>query len=73
MHEATARTLLWNEAGQIGCTLAGHAPIPGPDTWNSGRWRSITLNEWIDLAAELGHAPECELCAARVRRQRPPS
>ena len=29
----------------------------------------ITLNERINFEAELGHAPECELCAAHARRE----
>jgi hypothetical protein len=65
--------LLWNEDGQIGCTLPGHAPYPDSDTWRSGRWRPITLNERVDFEAEVGHAPECELCAAGARRERAPS
>jgi hypothetical protein len=69
---ATTKTakLLWNEDGQSGCTRSGHAPYPGSDTWRSGRWRPITFNERIDFEAELGHAPECELCAAIARRER---
>ena len=64
----TKRTkLLWNERGQIGCALPGHAPHEGSDTWVWERWRPLTLNERVDFAAELGHAPECEVCAARAR------
>ncbi len=61
--------LLWNERGQIGCDLPGHAPHRGSDTWIWERWRPITLNERIDFEAELGHAAECESCAAIVRRE----
>jgi hypothetical protein len=69
MPKATPRRLVWNEAGQIGCTIPGHAPILGSDSWNVGRWLPTTLNERIDCEAELGHAPECEMCAARARRE----
>jgi hypothetical protein len=60
--------LLWNERGQIGCALTGHAPHRGHDTWIWERWRPITLNEHVDFAAEVGHAPECESYAVRGRR-----
>ncbi len=60
---------LWNERGQIGCELPGHAPHRGSDSWVWERWRPITLDERIEFEAEVGHAPECELCAARARRE----
>jgi hypothetical protein len=63
----TAR-LLWNVRGQVGCDLPGHAPYRGSDTWVWERWRPVTLNERIEFAAEVGYAPECEVCAARARR-----
>jgi hypothetical protein len=70
MQTDKTKKLLWNEAGQLGCTLPGHAPHRGSDTWVSERWRPLTLNERVDLAAELGHMPQCEVCAARTRRGR---
>ena len=57
-------------AGQIGCEIPGHAPYRWSDTWVWERWRPVTLNERIALAADLGQAPECEVCAARARRER---
>ena len=60
--------LLWNERGQIGCELPGHAPYRRSDTWVWEPWRPVTLNERIDFAAEVGHAPVCEVCPARARR-----
>lgn len=68
MTKMNTAQLLWNERGQIGCTLPGHAPHEGTDTWVWERWRPMTLNERVDFAADLGHAPECEVCAARARR-----
>jgi hypothetical protein len=62
--------LVWSEQGEIGCTEASHAPYPGSDTWHSGRWREITLQERIDFEAEVGRAPECESCAAIARNRR---
>ena len=64
------KRLLWNERGQIGCELPGHAPYRGSDTWICERWRPISLNERIEFEAELGHAANCESCAASARREK---
>jgi len=66
--DTTGRRLLWSEDGQVGCSLKGHAPFVGTDTWYTGRWREMTLQERIDFEAEVGRAPECESCAAVGRR-----
>ena len=64
----TARKILWDESGRIGCDLPGHAPFKGTDTWRSGRWRVITRVEAEAFEREVGHAPACETCAAIARR-----
>lgn len=41
-------SLLWNERGQIGCTLPSHAPHMGSDTWRFEHWTKVpecTLRE----------------------------
>jgi hypothetical protein len=56
-------TLLWNERGQTGCTLPGHAPHKGSDTWRFEHWKKIpegTLNE-------DGQPFACEVCKAGER------
>ncbi|MBK7875545.1 MAG: hypothetical protein IPJ77_07310 [Planctomycetes bacterium] len=58
--------LLWNEQGEIACEK--HAPPVGSDTRATGRWQTITLNDAIDFEAEVGYAPECEMCKAIARR-----
>ena len=58
--------LFWDESGQTACEQ--HGPYRGSDTWISGRWRAITLNERIDFAAEVGRQPTCETCDAILRR-----
>lgn len=63
--------LLWNERGQIGCELPGHAPHRGTDTWVWQRWKRITPREAAEFERELGHPPRCEVCAADARREQP--
>ena len=63
--------LQWNERGQIGCELPGHAPYPGTDTWTWERWRRITPAEAREFGRELGHPPACETCAAIARQDQP--
>jgi hypothetical protein len=56
----TAPTLLWNERGQIGCTLPGHAPHKGSDSWKFEHWKKLppgTLND-------DGQPFACEVCKA---------
>ena len=62
--EATATpTLLWNERGQIGCTLPGHAPHKGSDTWKFEHWKKIPDG----VANEDGTPYQCEVCAQADR------
>lgn len=60
--------LIWDENGRIGCTLRGHAPFKGSDTWCSGHWRAIEPAEAEAFLAEVGRAPSCETCDAIARR-----
>src|SRR5690349_11320399 len=53
------RTLVWNERGQIGCTLPGHAPHKGSDSWRFEHWKTIPDG----VAKEDGTPYQCELCA----------
>ena len=66
--DTTARKILWDENGQIGCELPGHAPYKGSDTWRSGRWRAISRDEAEAFERVVRRAPECETCAAIARR-----
>lgn len=61
-----AKKLLWSEDGRLACEE--HAPYRGSDTWRSGRWRPLKQAEFDEFERELGHAPECESCAADARR-----
>lgn len=60
-------TLLWNERGQIGCTLPGHAPHKGSDTWKFEHWKKIPPGEFRkegDTVFGLRDTPlVCELCS----------
>jgi hypothetical protein len=58
--------IYWDENGQTACER--HMPYAGSDTFVSGRWHAMTLNERVSFAAELGHAPTCETCDAVARR-----
>src|SRR5690349_17256104 len=51
-------TLLWNERGQIGCTLPGHAPAKGTDTWKFEHWKKVPDG----TVKEDGSPLQCELC-----------
>ena len=62
--------LLWNERGQVGCTIPGHAPYPGTDSWVWERWKRITPREAAAFAREVGRSPSCETCNAIARRAR---
>jgi hypothetical protein len=68
--EATP-TLLWNERGQIGCTLPGHAPHKGSDTWRFEHWKKIPPGEFRKEGSTvfgLRDAPlVCEVCKAGER------
>jgi hypothetical protein len=67
--KTTAPTLLWSERGQIGCTLPGHAPHEGSDTWRFEHWKKLpegTLNE-------DGQPFACELCARGDRAPAEPA
>ena len=52
-------TLLWNERGQIGCTLPGHAPHKETDTWTFEHWKKVPEG----TLKEDGSPMQCELCA----------
>jgi hypothetical protein len=56
-------TLLWNERGQIGCTIPGHAPHKGTDTWKFEHWKKIPGG----TVKEDGSAYVCETCAQTDR------
>jgi hypothetical protein len=64
----TKPTLLWSERGQIGCTLPGHAPYRGTDTWIWERWKKLTRRETAEFERDVGRAPSCECCDAIARR-----
>lgn len=63
----TKPVLLWNERGQIGCTIPGHAPYRGTDTWIWERWKKITLREAAEFERDLGRPIACETCCAVAR------
>jgi hypothetical protein len=63
------RSLLWSEQGQVGCTLPGHAPYRGSDTWRWERWRKMSAAEEEAFGRDLGHSPECETCRSIARTQ----
>jgi hypothetical protein len=56
-------TLLWNERGQTGCTLPGHAPGKGTDTWKFEHWKKIPAG----TVKEDGAPFSCEVCSAGER------
>ena len=55
----TVPTLLWNERGQVGCTLAGHAPAKGTDSWRFEKWKKVPAGTLKDD----GSPYQCELCS----------
>ena len=59
--------LVWNERGQIGCTIPGHAPYRGTDTWIWERWKAVTPREAAEFESDVGRPPACEVCAATAR------
>ena len=63
----STKKILWDENGQTACK--DHAPYKGSDTWRSGRWHAVTRREAEEFEREIGHAPECETCAAVARRK----
>ena len=69
MTTTTNPDLYWNERGQIGCELPGHAPYRGSDTYVWERWKRITPAQAEAFERELGRAPRCETCAAIARRK----
>jgi hypothetical protein len=66
----TKPDLLWNERGQIGCTIPTHAPYRGSDTWVWERWKKITRRQAEEFEREVGHPPACETCQAIERTAR---
>ena len=64
----TKRALLWSEQGQIGCTLPGHAPYRGSDTYYYERWRKMSAASQAAFARDVGHPPECETCRSIARQ-----
>jgi len=63
----TTPILYWSERGQIGCSIPGHAPYRGTDTWVWERWKAITPREATEFERDVGRAPACETCAAIAR------
>jgi hypothetical protein len=61
------RRLVWSEQGQVGCTLPGHAPYRGTDTWRFERWRVMKPAEIDAWTPDVGRPPACETCAADER------
>jgi hypothetical protein len=61
------RQLVWSEQGQVGCTLPGHAPYRGSDTWRWERWRVMKPAEIEAWTRDVGRPPACETCAADER------
>ena len=59
----TEPTLLWNERGQIGCSVPGHAPHKGSDTWKFEHWKKIPEGTLRDD----GQPFRCEVCSAGDR------
>jgi hypothetical protein len=55
--------LLWNERGQTGCTLPGHAPHKGSDTWRFEHWKKVPPG----TLKEDGTPLRCETCAQADR------
>ena len=66
----TTHTIYWNERGQIGCAIPGHAPYRGSDTWVWERWKAITPREATEFEREVGRPPSCETCDAITRAAR---
>jgi hypothetical protein len=64
-------TLLWNERGQIGCELPGHAPHKGSDTWRFEHWKKIPPGEFRKEGSTVfglrDTALACEVCKAGGR------
>jgi hypothetical protein len=59
--------LVWREQGQVGCTLPGHAPYRGSDTYRWERWRVMKPAEIEAWTRDVGRPPACETCAAEER------
>jgi hypothetical protein len=64
------RQLVWSEQGQVGCTLPGHAPYRGSDTYYFERWRVMKPAEIAAWTRDVGRPPACETCAADEREAR---
>ena len=64
----TRPQLLWNERGRVGCSIPGHAPYRGTDTWNWERWTKLTPREAAQFEREVGRPIACETCKASARR-----
>ena len=58
MSKQQTPSLLWNERGQIGCTIPGHAPQKGTDTWKFERWKKVPTGTTKEDGTEL----RCEVC-----------
>jgi hypothetical protein len=67
----TKPTLLWNERGQIGCTLPGHAPHKGSDSWRFEHWKKVPEGEFRKEGSTVfglrDTALACEVCKAGER------
>src|SRR5690349_5325627 len=55
----TKPRLLWNERGQTGCTLPGHAPHKDSDTWKFEHWQKAPKGATKDDGTPFA----CERCA----------
>ena len=65
MGKQQAPSLLWNERGQIGCTIPGHAPQKGTDTWKFEHWKKVPAGTTKEDGTEL----RCEMCAVQEHRE----
>ena len=64
------RKLVWSEQGQVGCTLPGHAPYRGSDSWRWERWRVMKPAEIEAWTRDVGRPPACETCRSDEREAR---
>ncbi len=60
--------LLWSERGRVGCSISGHAPYRGTDTWIWEQWKKVTARDATQFEREVGRPIACETCATRERK-----
>ncbi len=68
----TRLELFWSERGRVGCSIPGHAPYQGTDTWVWERWKKVTPREAAQFEREVGRPIACEVCASIARRESQP-